>query len=128
MTRFSATDPPERQLLFAEAVRAHRQRASSYLTIESTCGDDEEPAPWIQFSDAICNLDCTEAELDRLKSLLGKYPAFKIHELARPEDADGVNVRISAKVDEKRLAQFFEQVFREVFECPEQFEAWVTEI
>lgn len=128
MTRFRATDPAERQRLFADAIRAHRERASAYLTVETDCGDDEMAPPWMQFADGVYNLDCTDDELDRLKGVLETFPAFTIDQLTSPEEATGTNVRISAMVDENRLAQFFERVFRTVYDCPETYVAWVTEI
>ena len=132
MTRFDAADSAERQLLYADAVRAHRQRASPFLTIEVEPTDGveniDEPAPWVQFSDGVVNLDCTDAELVRLKDLLGQFPAFKITEIARPEDVEGTNVRISAKADEKRIAEFLERAFREVYDLEEDYRVWVAEV
>ena len=133
MTRFEAADPADRQLLYAEAIRAHRTRGSPYLTIEAEIASEEdestsEPAPWVQFSDGMLNLDCTDAELDRLKELLGQFPAFKIEALERPEDAEGTNARISATVDENRLAEFIERTFRVVYDLDERYRAWVVEI
>ena len=133
MTRFDAADSADRQLLYAEAIRAHRTRGSSYLTIEAeiTNGGDEsapEPAPWVQFADGMLNLDCTDAELDQLKELLGQFPAFKIEALERPEDAEGTNARISATVDGNRLAEFIERTFRVVYELDKDYHAWVVEI
>ncbi|WP_327052950.1 hypothetical protein [Halomicrococcus gelatinilyticus] len=151
MTRFSAATPTERQKLFADAVLAHRERASAFCTMQATppdagetgegdgggaTGDDADDAddaaesfpPWVQFGERTLNLDCTDAELDRLKDLVGEFPAFKIEQLESPEEAEGTNVRISAKADANRIAQFVERTFREVYDRPEGYVAWVTEV
>ncbi|MFB6129646.1 MAG: hypothetical protein ABEJ28_02365, partial [Salinigranum sp.] len=68
MTRFDAADPTERRKLFVDAITAHRNRASPYLTIEGEANPEtDEPAPWVQFGDRTFNLDCTDDELSRLK-------------------------------------------------------------
>ncbi|UPW01119.1 hypothetical protein M0R88_03215 [Halorussus gelatinilyticus] len=145
MTRFDAATPDERQKLFAEGVVAHRERASPFVTFEAHVdaradeetpdsdaeGDEQEPEeapPWIQFGDGTLNLDCTDDELDALKSLLGEFPAFKIDELTRPEEAEGVNVRVSALADPNRVAQCVERVFRKVYDRPEGYRAWVAAV
>ncbi|MWV39188.1 hypothetical protein [Natrialba sp. INN-245] len=153
MTRFEATDPTERQKLYVDAITAHRTRGSHFLTLEadgdrlesdmmaspsdgnergtaSTASDDAELAtpPWIQFGDGTINLDCTEDELETLKGLLAEFPAFKIDELTRPEEAEGVNARVSAKADPNRIAQFVDSVFRRVYDLPEEFRVWAVEI
>jgi len=147
MTRFSAATPTERQKLFADAVLAHRERASPFCTMQAApldagetddggnvdAGDDADETaaslpPWVQFGERTLNLDCTDAELDRLKDLVGEFPAFKIEQLESPEEAEGTNVRISAKADANRIAQFVERTFREVYDRPEEYVAWVTEV
>ncbi len=144
MTRFDAATPEERQKLFAEGVVAHRERASPFVTFEAHAdasadgeapdsdaeGDDEpeEAPPWVQFGDGTLNLDCTDDELDALKSLLGEFPAFKIDDLTRPEEAEGVNVRVSALADPNRVAQCVERIFQEVYDQPEQFRVWVASV
>ncbi|MFC4447676.1 hypothetical protein [Halorussus aquaticus] len=148
MTRFDAATPEERQRLFAEAITAHRERGSAFATFEADAdasaldadagetgdADADEPAdaddperapPWVQFGDGTLNLDCTDAELDALKSVLGEFPAFKIDDLVRPEETEGVNVRVSALADPNRVAQCVERIFREVYDQPESFRAWV---
>nr|WP_240334484.1 hypothetical protein [Halorussus sp. MSC15.2] len=87
--------------------------------------DPERAPPWVQFGDGTLNLDCTDAELDALKSVLGEFPAFKIDDLVRPEETEGVNVRVSALADPNRVAQCVERIFREVYDQPESFRAWV---
>lgn len=130
MTRFDAATPTDRRKLFAEAVGAHRSRASPFLTIEveQSSPDPEEPAPWVQFADGIVNADCTDEELERLKSLLDNYPAFKIDEIERPEDLEGTNVRISAKADKSRIAEFLDDLLEETYQLPPDYRAWVVEL
>ena len=154
MTRFDAATPEDRRKLFAEAIVAHRERASPFVTFEAHAdagvataaenssadaenpnadaeNPDDEPAeapPWVQFADGTLNLDCTDAELESLKSLLGEFPAFKIDDLTRPEEAQGVNVRVSALADPNRVSQCVERIFREVYDQPEDFRAWVAEV
>ncbi|MDR5671540.1 Uncharacterized protein AArcCO_1741 [Halalkaliarchaeum sp. AArc-CO] len=128
MTRFSADTPTERRKLFADAVVAHRQRASPFLTVETPKTDDEEIAPWIQLSEHTLNMDCTDAELQRLKSMLDEYQEFRIDELESPENADGTNVRITARSDANRLAEFMDRAFREVYRRAESYTAWAVEV
>lgn len=147
MTRFDAADPAARRKLFVDAIVAHRERASPFLTIEvhddpsesarPAAADDgsddradesELGAPWIQFADGVVNVDCTESELERLKGVLEEFPAFKIDELHRPEDAPGVNVRVSAKADPNRIAQFIDAALERTFELPSEYRAWVVEL
>jgi hypothetical protein len=155
VTRFDATDPTERQKLFADAVTAHRERGSPFLTIEAELtdaeqarvddlaeGEDEADAetasdesaetppqvPWVQFADQTVNLDCTDEELDRLKDLLSAFPEFRIDQLESPEEAAGTNVRITARADANRLASFVERVFLTVYERPDDYRAWVVQL
>ncbi|WP_101294659.1 hypothetical protein [Halegenticoccus soli] len=137
MTRFDADTPTERRKLFADAVAAHRERASPYLTIEVPAdpdldGVDEEgdplPGPWIQFTERTFNLDATDEELDRLKALVSEFPEFRIDQLESPENAEGTNVRITARSDANRLAGFVDRAFQEVYGRDEGYRAWVTAI
>ena len=134
MTRFDASTEDARKKLFADAIRAHRERESAFLTLEverndaPADADDPEPAPWVQFADGIVNLDCTDDELERLKSLLDAVSVFTIEDLTSPENADGTNVLVSARADAERVAAFLDRVFREVYECPETYRAWVTAV
>lgn len=130
MNRFRADASAEREALFEDAIEAHRARESPYCTFEADAeveDDAEEPA-WIQFGEGVLNLDCTDEELDRLKGLLEEFPAFTIEELNRPENVQGTNVRISAYADEERVATFVERCFREVYERPDGYAAWATEV
>lgn len=124
MTRFRADAEESRRALFADAIAAHRARESPFCTFEV---DAEDPA-WIQVGDDTLNLDCTDGELDRLKSLLAGFSAFSIEGLTSPENAAGTNVRVQAFADEERIAGFVERCFREVYEQPDGYVVWATEI
>ncbi|PCR89400.1 hypothetical protein [Natrinema ejinorense] len=143
MTRFDAAEPADRRKLYVDAITAHRERGSGFLTLEAddetAVGRDSEGesaaasaaelgTPWVQFSDGTINLDCTDAELDVLKGVLDEFPAFKIDDLNRPEEAEGVNVRISAKADPNRIAQFVDDVFLEVYDLPPSVRVWAVGI
>lgn len=128
MTRFEAETPAERRKLFADAVLAHRNRGSAFLTVEVAPRSEEEPAPWIQFSEKTFNLDVTDEERARLESLLEEFPEFRIDQLETPEDAEGTNVRITARSDANRLAGFIDRAFQVVFERDADYHAWVVAI
>jgi hypothetical protein len=141
MTRFDAADTAERRKLFAEAVLAHRNRGSPFCTIEvdpadapgvDAGGDDEDddPAtvPWIQFADETFNLDCTETELERLKDLLSEFPECRIDRIERPDEAEGVNVRITARSDANRLGQFADRALQVTYSLEDDYRAWVTQL
>ncbi len=146
MTRFDADTPTERRKLFADAVTAHRTRGSSFLTIEAETpeepafgsdsadgdgtGDEdgEELPPWLQFSEKTFNLDVTDEEHDRLNDLVDEYPEFRIDALESPDAAEGTNVRITARSDANRLADFAERVFLDVYDREEAYRAWVVEV
>ncbi|RXK46999.1 hypothetical protein [Halorientalis pallida] len=143
MTRFDAETLTDRRDLFADAIEAHRERRSPFITIEPeptpaemAAADDEDlpedapeqTVPWIQLADDTVNLDCTDAELERVKTLLEEYPDFRIDDLTSPADAHGTNVRITARADPERLGAFFDRIFREVYGREEDYRAWVVEI
>jgi hypothetical protein len=134
VTRFDADTPTDRRELFADAIAAHQERESPFLTIElarAETGDDtsdDETMPWVQFGTPTVNLDCTDAELDTLHALLDDYPELTVEELERPESSEGTNVRITAYADPERLAGFFDRVFREVYDRDEGYRAWVTQV
>ena len=142
MTRFDAATADARRELFADAIRAHDERGSAFLTVETeavevsataenseeVAGDEPADAPWVQFADGVLNLDCTDDELSRLKSLLDEYAEFRIDELTRPEETEGTNVRISARTDPERVAEFVGRIFREVYEYPKDYRAWVVAV
>ena len=138
MSRFDAADPTERRKLYVDAIVAHRDRGSEFLTLEvddDVLAGEDEPGPdpelgvpWMQFGGDTLNLDCTADELEALQTLLGECPAFKIDDLSRPEEAAGVNVRISAKADANRIAQFVDAAFQRVYELPPACRVWVVEL
>lgn len=132
MTRFDAADETERRKLFADGVTAHRTRSSELLTVDvdpdSDTTEGGEIPPWIQLAGTEVVVDCTDAELERLKALVGEFPEFRIDELVSPEEAEGTNVVISARSDANRIAGFFERVFREVYELAPDYRAWVTQV
>jgi len=137
MTRFDAADAAERRKLFAEAVLAHRNRGSQFCTIEvdpadapdvDADDDDHAPVPWIQFAEKTFNLDCTDAELDRLKGLLSEFPACRIDNIERPEEAEGANVRITARSDANRLGQFADRALQVTYGLDDDYRAWVTQV
>lgn len=155
MTRFDAATPDERRALFAAGIAAHRERDVGFLTVEAEATNDEETTkrgadgggtaeapsettpeapdettveepPWIQFTEDTLNLDCTDEDLDRLTDLLEEYPAFTVEQLTSPENAEGTNVRVSALVDDQRIAAFMEDTFLRAYERPEDCRVWVT--
>jgi hypothetical protein len=137
VTRFDAATPTERRKLFAEAVVAHRERGSPFLTVEVDAdpdldGTDEDgdalPAPWIQFAEQTFNLDVTDAEHERLEALLDDFREFRIDEVTAPEESDGTNVRITARSDANRLAGFVDRAFQQVYGRDADYRAWVTQI
>ena len=131
MTRFDADSDTERRKLFAEAIDAHRKRDSEFLTIEPDelpPEADDELLPWIQFSDTTISMDCTDAELDRLKGLLDSYPEFRAESLESPEEAEGTHARISARSDANRLAMFIDEAFQTVYGYESGYRAWVVAI
>ena len=129
MTRFDAADADERRKQFADAIRAHRERGSGFCTLEvEGNGGSEGPLPWVQFADRTFNLDCTDDELDALTDLLDDFPEFRVEAMDSPEDADGTNVRVTARSDVNRLAGFVDSVFREVYGRPDDYRAWAAAV
>ena len=144
MTRFDADTPTDRRKLFADAVTAHRSRGSAFLTIEAETveqpsfggdadeetddSEDDEPAPWLQFAEKTFNLDVTDDEHDRLNELVDDYPEFRVDALESPDTAEGTNVRITARSDANRLADFADRVFTEIYDYDEDYRAWVVQV
>lgn len=147
MTRFDADTPTDRRKLFGDAITAHRNRGSSFLTVEAERveepafggdgpaeGDaddedaDDDAPPWLQFSEKTFNLDVTDDELGQLKTLVGEFPEFRIDQLESPESAEGTNVRITARSDANRLADFADRVFCEVYDMRDDYRAWVVRV
>ncbi|MFB6125501.1 MAG: hypothetical protein ABEJ59_06040 [Halanaeroarchaeum sp.] len=127
MTRFDADSPAERRDLVADAIAAHRERDSAFCTLTA---DADRPAPWVQFDahESLLNLDCTDGEYDRLETLLTEVGGLTVSERSSPEDVDGTNVRLRARVDDARLAQLVERLFREVYDLPASFRLWATAV
>lgn len=135
MTRFDASEPRERRKLFAEAITAHRTRASPFVTFEADVDpevddpdDDDAPRPWVQFGDKTFNLDVTDAELEALKQLVGEFPAFRIEQLESPDEAEGTNARVTARSDANRLATFADRLFLDVYDRDDTYRAWVATV
>lgn len=151
MTRFDAQGADGRRELIADAIAAHRERGSLFCTVEAEgpppgagehgepteqAGDpdaaaDTEPTPaWVQYTDtdAQLNLDCTDAEYDRITDVLGAASAFTVAEQSSPEDADGRNLRITARTDVERIAEIVDRLFVEGFGYDAEFRLWATEI
>ena len=95
---------------------------------EGAPDDDGRAVPWIQFAEKTFNLDCTDAELDALEALLEAFPEFRIDALDSPEDADGTNVRLTARSDANRLAAFVDRAFPAVYGAPEGYRLWVVTV
>lgn len=132
MTRFDAATETERLKLFADAATAHRNRSSDVMTIDidpdSDVTDGGEIPPWIQLAGTELVMDCTDEELERLKTLLGEFPEFRIDDLVSPDEAEGTNAVVSARSDANRVAGFIERAFRDVYELEPEYRAWVTQI
>jgi len=131
MTRFDAATPTERRKLFADAITAHRKRNSPFLTVEPAelpPDTDDELFPWIQFTEKTFAMDCTDAELDRLKSLVSEFPEFRIESLDSPDEAEGTHAQISARSDANRLASFMDAAFQQVYGYDDTYTAWVVAI
>ncbi|GAA0715725.1 hypothetical protein J2744_001897 [Halorubrum trapanicum] len=132
MTRFDAATEDERLKLFADAAAAHRARSGDVMTVDVDPDSDDteggEVPPWIQLAGTELIMDCTDEELERLKSLLSEFPEFRIDELVSPEEAEGTNAVVTARSDANRVAGFVERAFREVYELGDEYRAWVTAI
>jgi hypothetical protein len=136
MNRLAGTSQSERASLVVAAIRAHRERESSFLTVEAdpastgaSESESEGPAPWIQYRDpdAICNLDCTDAELESIRATVDTIGGVTIVEQQSVEDA-GTNLRLSVPGDEERVAQVIETLFVEGFGVPESFRLWAVSV
>ena len=132
MTRFDAASETERLALYAEAATAHRTRSSDVMTVDVDPDSDGtgggEIPPWIQLAGTELLMDCTDDELDRLKSLLGAFPEFRTDELVAPESAEGTHVVVTARSDANRVAGFIERAFREVYALEADYKSWVTAV
>jgi hypothetical protein len=70
----------------------------------------------------------TDSELEQVHTLVSEFPEFRVDQLESPEDAEATNVRITARSDANRLAAFADRIFIEVYNCPDEYQAWVTAI
>ena len=130
MNRFDATTRTDREALLVDGFEAHRDRGSPYCTVVAEADDPETPDPWVQFDhgESMLNLDCSDAELERLDRFLAEVGGLTVAERRSPEEAEGTNVRMKAHVDHGRVAQLVERLFREVYDRPADYRLWVTEI
>ncbi|WP_336036523.1 hypothetical protein [Halobacterium yunchengense] len=136
MTRFDASTEADRVALVADAVAAHRERDSAFCTLEADDDPSDDPAflpPWVQYADGTLNLDCTDAELDALSTVVSRFGAFTVsaRETIPAETAEedpGTNVRVEANADAERVGQFVDAVFREVYGLPADFRLWAVEV
>ena len=131
MTRFDASTAEDRRQLFAEAITAHRKRGSEFITVEPDAlppNTEEELVPWIQVAGTTIGLDCTDAELDRIKGFLDSYPDFRTETVDSPEEAEGTHVQITARSDANRLAMFIDETFQEVYGYDDEYKAWIVAI
>lgn len=131
MTRFDADDAAGRQKLVADAVAAHRERGSPFLTLEAHPDAVAEGAPpWVQYAgdEGVLNVDCGDEELARLEGLLEEFSAFKIRERTEPEEAEGTNLRVGALADAGRIGQFVDRLFRDVYGLDDGFRLWVADL
>lgn len=131
MTRFDADTAGDRRQLFAEAISAHRDRGSEFITVEPDelpPESDDELIPWIQVAGTTIGLDCTDAELERLKEFLDSYPDFRTETVESPDEAEGTHARITARSDANRLAMFIDEAFQEVYGYDNEYKAWVVAI
>ena len=123
MTRFDASDAEARLELVVDAFAAHRERGSPYVTLTTEPDDaDAEQghgAPWVQYFEDTLALDCTDAELDRLKQLVRDYPAATIDELVSPDEAEGTHARLTIRTDD---------VFTAVYGRPDDYRLWAIEV
>ncbi len=124
MTRFAASEPADRAALVAEAVTAHRERASERAVFEAETGDGSVS---IVYADRTLTLRPDGDERDRVDALLAQFPVFKV---AQPETrkADAGVVHVSAIADAKHVADFVEAAFREVHGLAGDYRLWVVEI
>jgi len=127
MTRFDAATPADRASLIVAAIRAHRERESPFLTVETDPQDEPGPAPWIQFRqpEGQLNLDCTAAELDSIRAAIDGFGGVSVTEQHDVEDG-GINLRIAVPGDDQRVAQVIETLFCDGFGLPESYRLWVT--
>lgn len=144
MTRFVADTPEERRALVAEAIQAHRERDSPFVTFEAEPadvdgdgnGDDdgagaaESSTPWIQYADdeGLLNLDCTDAELPIIEGVVDEFGGASGADRTSPAEADGTNLKIQVRGDDERVSMLVESIFRDGFSLSAAYRVWVTEL
>jgi hypothetical protein len=136
MNRFAGRSTEDRTALIAAAVRAHRERASPYVTLEvdpasapGSADGEDGPAPWVQYRDAdgTINLDCTDEERESIGAALEGLGGVRITEQQTVEEG-GTNLRIAVSGDDERVAHVIEQILREGFGLPADHRLWATEL
>lgn len=146
MSRFAADTPEERRALLADAIQAHRERDSPFVTFEAEPadkdggvdgnGDDdgagaaESPTPWIQYADdeGLLNLDCTDAELPAIEAVIDEFGGASVADRTSPAEADGTNLKIQVRGDDERVAMLGASFFRDGFGLPVDYQLWVIEL
>jgi len=141
MTRFDANDPAQRRALAAEAVIAHRERASEATvfeaetdattadvadTVDADAGRTGEFVRLV-YAEGVITFECTTEERDRLDDLLADFSVFK-PEQPDTRKAPGGTVHVSAVADPKHAADFLDAAFRRVYELPEGYRLWVARV
>lgn len=136
MNRFAGTSTAEREALIVAAIRAHRARESSYLTLEvdpeSSRASDEgadRPPPWIQYrdQDQRLNLDCTREELTSIRSAIDQMGGVYGTE-EEPVEAGGTNLRVNVAGDDERVAHVIDRFLVDGFGLPADHRLWATEL
>lgn len=134
MTRFDANEPAQRRALAAEAVIAHRERASEAAVFEAeTDADDDidtggtDKRVRLVYAEGVVTFECTTEERERLDDLLDDFPVFKLQQPDTRKAPEGT-VHVSAVADPKRAADFVDAAFRRVYELPEGYRLWVARV
>ena len=130
MNRFRASTPDDRRVLFREALEAHRERDSAFLTLEAAPDDDRPgPPPWIQYraADETLNLDCTEEEREAVQGLLADVGGATVAARESVEDG-GVNLRVTVRGDDERLAGILERLFVDGFDLDASVPVWAAAV
>ena len=135
MNRFAGTSPADRRTLIEAAIAAHRTRESDFLTLEADPEAVPEPAesdgppPWIQYRDqaAELNLDCTDAERESIRAVVGDVGGVQVTAQASVDDA-GTNLRITVPGDDGRVATVIERLLVEGFGLSSDHRLWVAAI
>lgn len=135
MNRFAGRSPEDRRTLVEAAIAAHRTRESPFLTLEvdpeAVPENDglDGPPPWIQYRDrtAELNLDCTDAERESIRTVVGDVGGVRVTEQASAEDG-GTNLRIAVPGDDGRVAAVIERLLVEGFGLPSNHRLWVAAI